>query len=119
MGRTRILGIVLAVALTALGSSANAAPAQPAATSTVTVTMTEFAFKLSKKTVVRGTVLFRVTNRGTVTHNFRIAGKSTRRLAPGASQTLRVVFSKAGRYRYLCTLPSHAPAGMRGVLTVR
>jgi uncharacterized cupredoxin-like copper-binding protein len=31
---------------------------------------------------------------------------------------LRVVFRKAGRYRYLCTVPGHAAAGLKGVLRV-
>jgi uncharacterized cupredoxin-like copper-binding protein len=40
-------------------------------------------------------------------------------LAAGKRGTLRVTFKKAGRYRYICTLPSHAVAGMAGVLIVK
>jgi uncharacterized cupredoxin-like copper-binding protein len=29
-----------------------------------------------------------------------------------------VKFAKAGKYEYLCTVPSHAQNGMKGVLTV-
>jgi uncharacterized cupredoxin-like copper-binding protein len=29
-----------------------------------------------------------------------------------------VTFSKAGTYPYLCTVPGHAAAGMKGVLRV-
>ena len=60
-----------------------------------------------------------VTNRGTINHNFRIAGKKTASLAAGKSATLRVTFTKAGKYAYLCTLPGHAAGGMKGVLTVK
>jgi uncharacterized cupredoxin-like copper-binding protein len=37
---------------------------------------------------------------------------------PG-SANLTVTFTKPGTYRYLCTLPGHAEAGMKGVLTVK
>ena len=39
-------------------------------------------------------------------------------LAPGSSATLKVVFAK-GKFAYLCTVPGHAAAGMKGVLTVK
>jgi uncharacterized cupredoxin-like copper-binding protein len=89
------------------------------ATQRVSVSMTEFKFVLRPRTVRKGTVLFTVTNRGTVAHDFKIAGKKTRHLAPGSRTTLRVTFRRAGRFPYLCTLPSHAPAGMRGTLIVK
>ena len=30
-----------------------------------------------------------------------------------------VTFKKKGKYPYLCTVPGHAAAGMKGVFTVR
>jgi uncharacterized cupredoxin-like copper-binding protein len=89
---------------------------------TVTVTAakpSEFRFKLSKLTVPKGVVTFKVTNRGTLPHDFKIAGKKTPLLQPGKSKTLKVVFKKAGRYAYLCTVPGHAAAGMKGKLRVK
>ncbi len=77
----------------------------------------EFHFRLSG-TARHGTVTFRVTNRGTLKHNFKIAGKRTRLISPDRSATLKVTLKK-GRYRYLCTVPGHADAGMKGTLTVR
>ncbi|MGZ4415470.1 MAG: plastocyanin/azurin family copper-binding protein [Gaiellaceae bacterium] len=79
----------------------------------------EFRFTLSTKTVHKGLVVFNVSNRGTIPHDFKIDGKKTPLLTPGRSATLKVVFSKAGRYRYLCTVPGHATAGMKGILTVK
>jgi len=78
----------------------------------------ELRFTLSKRTVPRGTVAFKVTNKGSLPHDFKIGGKKTRLLAPGKSQTLSVIFRKAGRYPYLCTVPGHATAGMKGTLVV-
>ena len=69
--------------------------------------------------MAKGIVNFRVTNRGKLRHDFKIAGKKTAQLAPGKAATLRVTFKKAGKFAYLCTLPGHAAGGMKGVLTVK
>jgi uncharacterized cupredoxin-like copper-binding protein len=78
----------------------------------------EFHFRLSKRTVHRGTVIFTVVNHGRLSHDFKIHGKKTKLLSPGKSTTLRVAFKKPGRYPYVCTVPGHAAAGMKGVLRV-
>lgn len=95
----------------------------PAAARTTTVTVTagkpsEFHFTLSKRTVHRGTVVFKVRNRGTIPHDFKIARHRTKLILPGKTATLRIVFKKTGRYHYLCTVSGHAAAGMKGVLRV-
>ena len=103
----------------AAGSAADHAHRSALARSTaVGVVATEFRFRLSKTSVHTGTVVFRVVNRGKVAHDFKIAGHKTPIIKPGKSATLRVLFRKAGRYPYLCTLPGHAAAGMKGVLKV-
>ena len=78
----------------------------------------EFKFVLSKRRAPKGTVFFKVTNKGRLAHDFKINGKKTRLLQPGKSTTLKVVFSKAAKFRYLCTVPGHAAAGMKGTFTV-
>ena len=109
--------------MTALGSLAFALSAFGASTaSTVSVTAgkpTELRFVVLPKSVAKGAVTFKVVNKGTLVHDFKIAGKKTPRLAKGKSATLRVTFAKAGKYPYLCTLPGHAAGGMKGVLTVK
>jgi uncharacterized cupredoxin-like copper-binding protein len=80
---------------------------------------TEFKFTLSKKTVAKGITTFKVTNKGTIKHDFKIGGKKTVALATGKTATLKVTFKKAGKYAYLCTLPGHAAGGMKGTLTVK
>ena len=93
-----------------------------AAATTVTVTAGKpgpFAFTLSTKTVPHGTVTFKVKNGGAgLSHDFSINGKKTPTLAPGKSATLTVTFSKGGNFAYVCTVPGHAAAGMKGVLKV-
>jgi uncharacterized cupredoxin-like copper-binding protein len=85
----------------------------------VNVGMTEFHFDLSTQSVQTGAVTFDATNDGGIPHNLRIDGMQTPNVAPGASAKLTVTFTKPGRYPYLCTLPGHAEAGMKGVLVVR
>lgn len=106
----------LAALMVAVGASA-----QTSATA-VTVTAgkpSEFRFTLSKKTVAKGVVSFKVTNKGMIAHDFKIAGKKTASLKTGKTQTLKVTFKKAGKYPYLCTIPGHAAAGMKGTLVVK
>ena len=79
----------------------------------------EFSFTLSKKTVKKGVlVVFKVTNKGTIKHDFKVGGKKTVALATGKTTTLRVTFAKTGKFAYICTLPGHAAGGMKGTLTV-
>lgn len=78
----------------------------------------EFAFLLSKKTAVHGIVNFKVTNKGQIPHDFKISGHKTKLLSPGQSQTLKITFTKAGKYPYLCTVPGHAAGGMHGTFKV-
>lgn len=122
MKRMSIAAIVAALALSvlAVGVFAGAGSASPRATSatTVAVAASEFKFVLSKKVVPKGTVTFVVKNKGKTPHDFKIHGKKTKTIAPGASAKLKVVFAK-GKFPYLCTLPGHAAAGMKGVLTVK
>jgi len=119
------VGLALTTAiLVVVATSAGAATARGTeGTTTTRVTViagkpSEFRFRLSKRTVHKGTVIFKVVDRGSLAHDFKIHGKKTKLLSPGKSTTLRVVFKKAGRYRYICTVPGHAAAGMKGVLRV-
>lgn len=75
-------------------------------------------FKLSKASVRHGSVTFTVVNKGKVAHDFKIGSKKTRVIKPGKSAKLTVTLRK-GRVAYLCTLPGHAQAGMKGKLIVR
>jgi uncharacterized cupredoxin-like copper-binding protein len=123
MKRTSLVALLAASVLAVLAvdffTGAGSASSSISAVSTrITVAASEFKFVLSKKTVPHGTVTFVVKNRGNVAHDFKIHGKKTPLIAPGASKTLKVVFAK-GKYPYLCTVPGHAAAGMKGVLTVK
>jgi uncharacterized cupredoxin-like copper-binding protein len=110
-----IAAVSLVAAVSALGG-----PSSTAAT-TVTVTLgkpSEFKITLSKKTIAKGVTTFKVTNKGGISHDFKIAGKKTPSLKTGKAATLKATL-KTGKYPFLCTLPGHAAAGMKGTLTVK
>lgn len=79
----------------------------------------ELKFTLSRRSSAKGVVTFKVTNKGALEHDFRISGKATKKLKPGTTATLRIIFKKGGKFPYLCTLPGHAAAGMKGTFTVK
>ena len=114
---------LVAVAAWRSGSSSwprRASRRRRSAAATTQVKGREFRFTLSSKSVAKpGTVTFNFTNTGTVAHDFKIDGKTTPLVQPGHTAKLVVRFKKTGKFSYLCTVPGHAAAGMRGVFTVR
>jgi uncharacterized cupredoxin-like copper-binding protein len=82
---------------------------------TVTVTMKEFKFTLSRKIVPHGTVVFKLVNKGSLSHDFKIAGKKSKLIGKGKTGMLTVTLTK-GSKTYLCTVPGHAAAGMKGTI---
>lgn len=107
----------MALGLVQLASAS--VPQTAHAAATTQVKGREFRFTLSSKSVAKpGTVTFNFTNTGTVAHDFKIDGKTTPLVQPGHTAKLVVRFKKTGKFSYLCTVPGHAAAGMRGVFTV-
>ena len=90
----------------------------------------EFHFTVKPTSVGRGIVTFTITNNGNLPHDFKVCssnkggtantcnGKGTKQISPKAKGKLVVTFLRSGKYEYLCTLPGHAAAGMKGILTV-
>jgi uncharacterized cupredoxin-like copper-binding protein len=128
----------IAITLFALCSlTALLASALPAtgATKAKTVTVTagkpsEFGYIFSTKTLALGAVTFKMTNKGALPHDLKICssnkggsansctGKGTPVISPGKTTSVTVTFTKKGTYEYLCTVPGHAAAGMKGDLKV-
>jgi uncharacterized cupredoxin-like copper-binding protein len=134
LSHSRLLALT---AISALFALVAALPAFAGSTkthaTTVKVTITqakEFAFTLKPKSVKHGAVTFKITNGGILTHDFEVCasnkggtadkckGKTSAMISPGQTGTLKVNLSKAGKYEYLCTVPGHAAAGMKGILKV-
>ena len=115
-----LMRLTIAVVAAGLVLAATALAAPTATGVTVTAGKpSELRFTLSKKTSAKGVVTFKVTNKGALEHDFKIDGKVTKKLKPGTSATLRVTFKRGGKFPFLCTVPGHAAAGMRGVFVVK
>ena len=112
---TALIGGALAVAVPATAATAH----HSVKTTTITVAMSEFKFKLSKASAPKGKVVFKLTNKGQAAHDFKINGKRSPLVAPGKSATLTVTFLKTGKFPYLCTVPGHAASGMKGTFTIK
>jgi len=112
----RILSLV-AVAAVAAATLVAVVPYAGARTAATTVKVTAkdtFRFSLSRKSAPHGKVTFKVVNKGILKHDFKIAGKKTKLLKHNQTATLTVTLKKGKRYTYLCTVPGHAAAGMKG-----
>src|SRR5262249_57039988 len=92
----------------------------------------ELHFTVSKPSKLSaGTVTFTVKNAGKAVHDFKVctaplmgaaantcAGRATKMLKPGQTATLKVALTKSGTYEDLCSVPGHAAAGMKGLVTI-
>jgi uncharacterized cupredoxin-like copper-binding protein len=123
-GIALVIALAFVVAVWAMTGKPNYGAASPALgagtttqTTAVAVTATEFKFKLSKSSVPQGKVVFTLVNKGKLAHDFWIGGKTSPLVQPGKRAKLTVTLG-AGKLPYLCTVPGHSAAGMKGTLTV-
>lgn len=111
-----------AVAPTEAVTSPSASPSSAMAATEVTVEGNEFAFTPSTIAAKMGDTL-KVTfkNTGKYPHNFTVSDLNvkTKTIQPGESDTVEFTVAKAGSFKYICTVDSHADKGMTGILTVK
>lgn len=120
--RLRLVVVAAASVALAAASGSWAAKPKPAPKpqrSTITVSMYEMGFKLSRTVVARGTVTFQVANVGSVEHDFALPTARTAVIQGGEKTTLVAKFPKPGTYTFICTVEGHASLGMLGRLTVK
>jgi uncharacterized cupredoxin-like copper-binding protein len=114
-----ILGLGVAGVAAPFAISAIDTGSSSSTTVTIKVTATEYKFALSRRSLAKpATVIFKITNKGKIGHNFKINGKKTLLIKPGKTATLKVVFKRKGKFAFLCTLPGHAANGMKGTFSV-
>jgi uncharacterized cupredoxin-like copper-binding protein len=130
--RHRLLAFAAVAGVFALVAALPALASTKATSINVSINKTkEFAFTLAPKTAAHGVITFTITNGGNLPHDFQLCskpssspsatsctGKKTALISPGASAKLTVSVLKAGTYEYMCTVPGHAAAGMKGLLKV-
>jgi plastocyanin len=87
----------------------------------ITVTASDFSFKLSKTTVPKGVpIVFTIINKGPSPHDWDVEGTpGTPVKNPSSKTVFKFTFKKAGSFRYVCTVPRHAEFGMTGYLNVK
>lgn len=116
---------VLAVAL--FGTSVASASSSTAMkkclhpkTSIVTVKEYEYGFKIVPAIPHCGTVTFKQSNIGSLSHNFDIQGiKAGKLISPHKSTSFTIKALRPGKFQYLCDVLGHASLGMTGTLTVK
>lgn len=125
-----VAAAVLFYALPATAKPTSAQAAKATVVSVVAGKPSEFRYTFSVKSVKHGTVTFKLSDKGALPHDLKFCsspkggsanscvGKGTAVISPGGSASLTVTFPKAGIYEYLCTVPGHAAAGMKGDLKV-
>lgn len=87
----------------------------------ITVTGTEFRFDPARFRAEAGTPLRIVfVNRGSVGHNLTVPAYDvgTPTIRPGQSATVTFTPQEPGTIGFLCTVPGHSEAGMRGQIIV-
>jgi uncharacterized cupredoxin-like copper-binding protein len=107
--------VALAVSGVAVASSQSASSSKVIAPTKITVTMHDYSFTFSRKSVKKGTtVLFTIKNAGTAQHNvdFTSYNKRSAIIAAGAKTTLKIQFKKKGTIQVVCDVPRHIQLGM-------
>jgi uncharacterized cupredoxin-like copper-binding protein len=115
--RLRLISLLALIAALAVSgvAVASSSSSKVIAPTKITVTLKDYSFVFSRKSVRKGTtVLFTVKNAGTVQHNvdFTSYNKRSAIIAPGAKTTLKIVFSKKGTIQVVCDVPRHIQLGM-------
>lgn len=123
--RTWRLGALVVAVLVAAGCGSAATGQGPAASGQVVIKASEWKFEASSAQLPAGKPLtLTLQNQGKLEHNVKIVGLSAEgkeiELDSQAGQTASIKFTaeKAGTYQFVCTLPGHQQAGMRGQLVV-
>lgn len=84
---------------------------------TVDVAMKEFAFDPSDiKVAADGTIV--LSNNGSMEHDFKVENLTSEMVKPGGSGELSLKGLAPGQYKFICSVPGHEAAGMKGTITV-
>ena len=82
----------------------------------------QLAYEVSSATAPAGALDIKSVNKASIGHNIAIEGNGVDEKGPvvsgGGTSEIKVTL-KPGKYTFLCTVPGHADAGMKGTLTVK
>jgi uncharacterized cupredoxin-like copper-binding protein len=117
LGMKGTFGVAVKAPVAPTTTATTAPTVFPGPGGTITVTMFEYGFTLAPTAVPSGNVTFVMTNTGTVMHNFDIEGVTGGDgpfINPGATASITVNLQAGKAYQYVCDVPGHADAGMKG-----
>ena len=92
--------------------------ARPAATYKLAAAKSGLKFNVTTIRAKAGKVTLRMSNPSSIGHNISIQGKSTGKVVTKGGTSTASATLKKGTYTFLCTVGSHAKAGMKGKLIV-
>ncbi len=78
----------------------------------------QLAFAAPTATAPVGKLTIEMPNESGVPHNIAIEGKGAGKIVTKGVSSFSATFA-AGKYTYICEVPGHAAAGMKGTLTVK
>ena len=109
--------ILMACAATVAGATLLAGSAT-AAPKVINVSTTQGRkFSGMPASLTAGTYTFRYSNPTAIPHNLKVGTKATPVFAKGTKSI--TVTLKKGKVAYICTVPGHGAAGMKGTITVK
>ncbi len=108
--------VVLAVGLG--GVATTAVSAAPNTTYKLSADKSKLKFNKSTIRAKAGKVTLRMSNPSSIGHNISIQGKATGKVVTKGGTSTASATLKKGTYTFLCTVGSHAKAGMKGKLIV-
>jgi uncharacterized cupredoxin-like copper-binding protein len=124
-----LVAVVLLALLAACSTGTKPTPGGASSSSggkTINVAATEFEFKPNKfEAKVGQKVTFKVTNKGTVEHNFVVLSPDGSQeltkitTQPGETKSLEFTPTEAVTYQIDCNIAGHKEAGMIGELVVK
>ena len=120
---------VVTVQAPAVAQTPASAQAAPAAKAAIDVKIVATDLKFTPATLqakVGQAVKVTLDNRGVIEHDLTFpaipsdkpAGSLKTVAKPGQTTTLEFTPTKSGAYEYVCTIPGHKEAGMKGTMTV-
>ena len=114
-----VLGLLLAAV--ALGTkSSGSASSDGAGKTVIDVTLKEFSVSPNHLMAPPGPVAIRVTNAGSLEHDFEVTGfPKLPLMKPGDTKVLDLGVLKEGQYDAKCTVTGHAGSGMTATLMVQ
>jgi plastocyanin len=106
------------IAVGACSSSGGSGSTKTANGGAITVVATDLKFDVGEIKAAPGTLTVTLVNNGAIDHTLKIAGTPLLLTTRAGKSATGTVALKKGTYKFECTIPGHAAAGMKGTVVV-